>query len=369
MWRVFVYAPPTTDDAGYAVVTERFVVLLSADAGADTATAVHQILDGEHATAEQVLHEFNAPTFVSRFALVEVISSAEQHFHVTVRGDITVDLGGASTSRFTWPHGQRWLTGDAYGVQSLHLSLSPTAVGAPQLPLRNGAVPATAIALSVVLPRVPAAPGGDTPTDDAPAEVAADDAPVDTTANDAAVGTAADVPVDDGADDVASVGDTSVGDVPAEDAPAEDAPAEDPPANADARPAAVDRRPTMIDLSALSALTTPDVWTLTLPDGNELEAAPQIVVGRRPWNSDPEATQTYYVVTPSPHREISGKHVEFTVVGDQLRARDMDSTNGTVISTPNSAPRLLHGGETTLLQVGDTLDLGEGFTILVGARR
>src|SRR5699024_9227519 len=110
------------------------------------------------------------------------------------------------------------------------------------------------------------------------------------------------------------------------------------------------------------------VWTLALPDGNELFAAPLIVVGRRPWHSDPEATQTYYIKAPSPHREISGKHVEFTVSGGRLRARDLDSTNGTLVESADRAPRLLRDGQDTTLDIGDVLDLGEGFRIVVGVR-
>lgn len=129
-----------------------------------------------------------------------------------------------------------------------------------------------------------------------------------------------------------------------------------------------DHRPKPVDLAELMASSPSHLWTLTLPDGNELFAAPQIVVGRRPWRSDPDETQTYYVKAPSPHREISGKHVEFTVAGGQLSARDLDSTNGTVVESADRAPRLLRDGNATQLDVGDVLDLGEGFRIVVGAR-
>jgi pSer/pThr/pTyr-binding forkhead associated (FHA) protein len=99
-----------------------------------------------------------------------------------------------------------------------------------------------------------------------------------------------------------------------------------------------------------------------------LDAAPQIVVGRRPWRTDPDETSTYYIVAPSPRKEISGKHVEFAVVGDELQARDMGSTNGTLVIAPDKPPRLLHEGRAVRLDIGDTLDLGEGFRIVVGAR-
>lgn len=127
----------------------------------------------------------------------------------------------------------------------------------------------------------------------------------------------------------------------------------------------IDRRPPRPDPSSLHA---EPAWTLRLPDGNELDAAPQIVVGRRPWRTDPDETSTYYVVAPSPRREISGKHVEFAVVGTELLARDLGSTNGTLVLTSGKPPRLLSDGRAVTLDIGDTLDLGEGFRIVVGAR-
>lgn len=107
---------------------------------------------------------------------------------------------------------------------------------------------------------------------------------------------------------------------------------------------------------------------LTLPDGSELEPSTPVVVGRRPWRTTPEETTTFYVVAPSPRREISGIHLEVALVEGELRARDLDSTNGTLVLTPARPPRLLHEGRTTALQPGDILDLGEDYRIAVAAR-
>lgn len=305
---MFAYAPAESSSAGFALVTERFVGLFSADASTDVVSTVHRLLDGPGSTPEPALKLLEDPGVAERFAIVEIVDADNQIFEVTVRGDIVVDLGGASTSRFTWPRGTNWLRGEARGVESLQLGFDDSAPSSHSLPLRNGVVRASSVSLGIVAaeprleprvePAVPAQPAT------RPLASTEDSAPV--------------------------------------------------------------RTPQAIDLQAMVA---PPAWTLTLPDGNELEAAPQIVVGRRPWRSDPDETQTYYIVAPSPHKEISGKHVEFTVVGDELFARDLDSTNGTVIYTPDQAPRLLHGGSATNLVPGDALDLGDGFRIVVGTRR
>lgn len=122
--------------------------------------------------------------------------------------------------------------------------------------------------------------------------------------------------------------------------------------------------PQRIDLG----LGDPPPLVLRLPDGSELEPSTPVVLGRRPWRTTPEETTTFYVVAPSPRREISGIHLEVALVDGQLVARDLESTNGTLVLTPAAPPRLLHEGRSTSLRVGDILDLGEDFRISVGTR-
>ncbi|WP_395638862.1 FHA domain-containing protein [Pseudolysinimonas sp.] len=141
-----------------------------------------------------------------------------------------------------------------------------------------------------------------------------------------------------------------------------DAAAEQPvPVEQRAEPA----QPQRVDLG-MGARLVPLV--LQLPDGSELEPSTPVVLGRRPWRTTPEETSTSYVVAPSPKREISGVHLEVALVGGELVARDLESTNGTLVLTPARAPRLLHEGRSTALRAGDILDLGEEFRISVGTR-
>ncbi|MDN4471493.1 FHA domain-containing protein [Demequina zhanjiangensis] len=110
-------------------------------------------------------------------------------------------------------------------------------------------------------------------------------------------------------------------------------------------------------------------WVLTLPDGRELDARPRLVVGRRPEEDESTDTGALYVTAPSPQREISARHLELTVEDDVLRARDMGSTNGTLVLRPDRPAHLLHDSRDATLDAGDTLDLGEGFRITVARRR
>ncbi|WP_084105098.1 FHA domain-containing protein [Demequina sp. NBRC 110056] len=399
---MFAYAVGGPDVPGYAVVTDSFLVLLSADAPAETVRAVHRLLDSPAASASAAIARLSAADGASRFAVVEIVDPWTQEFHVSVRGDVRVDMGGASTTRFTWPHGDELLTGEADGVETLHLALSDVPAEAASLPLRHGAVLANAIFLDamslgadaeaaeashdtlIARPDEPgtgrrgraAAPGGHGPAkaapprDDAAASAAdAADAADSPGAAPSSTPPAAAAPPQAAPPRSAARGDASPASASAlPDGAAASAEAASPDIEQAPAPDAVDARPRPVDLASLMASSPPRLWTLTLPDGNELYAAPQIVVGRRPWRSSPDETQTYYVKAPSPHRQISSKHVEFTVSGGQLSARDLGSTNGTVVESPNRPPRLLRDGNSTRLDVGDVLDLGEGFRIVVGAR-
>jgi hypothetical protein len=132
-----------------------------------------------------------------------------------------------------------------------------------------------------------------------------------------------------------------------------------------AQPTARPAEPQRVDLAQAAATRA---LVLRLPDGSELEPSTPVVVGRRPWRTTPEETTTFYVLAPSPRREISGTHLELQVVDGELLARDLDSTNGTLVLTPAQAPRLLHEGRSTALRAGDILDLGEDFRISVSTR-
>ena len=381
---VFAYAVAGPEDAGYAIVTDRFVVLLSADAPPETVRAVHRLLDTPSASADAAIQRLSEPDGSKRFAVVEIVDPWTQSFQVNVRGDIRVDMGGASTTRFTWPEGDQLLTGDAVGVESLLLALGGAPSDTPTLPLRHGAVVANAVALDGV--ELSQAQPELTPTFSRP-----DNRPGDVLAArhaEITQGESEPTGIERGISDQSTSKrgvSEPVATTPPALSPTPPAPSsgdvEDKPARASAelngasedthtyvasRGGDYQSRP--VDLASLMANAPGHLWTLTLPDGNELYAAPQIVVGRRPWRSDPDETQTYYVKAPSPHREISGKHVEFTVAGGQLSARDLNSTNGTVVESPDRAPRLLRDGNATQLDVGDILDLGEGFRIVVGAR-
>lgn len=295
---MLAYSPSLRDGAGFAVVTDRFVCLLSGDATAEIARAVFWLLDGDDAQLDDALGKLAHVDLVERFAIVEMLDSVERSMRVAVRGQVSVGIEGTTATRLSAPGEATWITGEARGVSSFWLSLDEQRPEGETLPLGRGIVRTDAvIADSVPADLFPAAQTEVAPTTPEPEPQSVR------------------VDLDEWVDDQGS-----------------------------------------------------PRWILRLPDGNELDAEGTIVIGRRSWQQEIDENLIKHVSVPSPKRQISGSHLELALVDGELVARDLDSTNGTIVMTPERPPRLLHGGRTTSLQTGDILDLGESFRIVVSNR-
>lgn len=85
------------------------------------------------------------------------------------------------------------------------------------------------------------------------------------------------------------------------------------------------------------------------------------VVGRRPQLVRVQGSNVPRLVTvPSPSQDISRSHVELRLVGQDLLAVDLNTTNGTRLLRPGFDPIRLQPAEPTILVSGDRLDLGDG---------
>ena len=311
---MFAYLPALDDaSAGYAVVTDRFLCLLGSETTADATRELYGALDAGPVHIDDVLDALVARHGLEHFAIVEMLDAGERAMNVAVGGRVTVNLDGSTTTRLSGPTGATWITGEARGVSALTLELDGGDAGAESFPIRRGVVRAHSVSIDQAVL--------------AGAEPAFVDEPSPMT-----------VPID-----VPRIVEASR--VTAAAASASRAVKIDIAPGADVR-----REP------GLRAL---------LPDGNELDAVTPILVGRRPWTSDFDTQSAVHVAVPSPLREVSGIHLELREVDGVLHARDLHSTNGTLVLSPAKPPRLLDGGRTTPLVVGDVLDVGEGFQIVI----
>lgn len=272
---MFAYPLPRPDErAGFVVVSDRFLCLLGEEADAALARRVYAWCEQSENDLAGMLMDVLDVAELSRFAVVEIMSSEHRNMHVAVRGDITVDIGGSASTRLSGPAGASWVIGEARGVTSIRLALDASAELGELIPLRRG------------------------------------------------VGRASAIMVDP-------------------------APTRHPVADRDA----------------------PDSeWELITPDGERYHTSVPIVFGRRPEIDVTGTGSIVHVVVPSPRREVSALHLELRRDGDTLQARDLSSTNGTVLRSSGRPPSLLHTGKVTALRGGDTLDLGEGFVVTVQGR-
>lgn len=314
---MFAYSPSSRQDAGFAVVTDRFVCLLSGDATPEIARSVFWLLDGEDAQLEDALGTLAHVEVVERFAIVEMLDSVARSMHVAVRGQVSVGIEGTTATRLSAPGEATWITGEARGVSALWLSLDEQKPEGEALPLGRGVVRTN----GVVADSVPDAlfPFTAVPR---PQQVAATEPEPEL--------------------------------IP------------EPEPELEPEPTPMNAPTTLrVDLNEWMNDEGSPRWILRLPDGHELAADGTIVIGRKSWEQELEENEIKHVSVPSPKKQISGTHLELAIVDGQLVARDLDSTNGTIVLTPERPPRLLHGGRTTSLQTGDILDLGESFRIVV----
>lgn len=346
---MFAYAPaPAGTPTGFAVVTDRFLCLLGPESTPETARGLYHLLDSTTAHLDDVLASVVDGGGAERFAIVEIMDAAERTMHVAVCGSVTVDIEGTTATRLSGPTGATWINGEARGVSSLRMALDDDDEPAV-LPIRRGVVATLSIVVDDLVAQSPAFVDEPSPP---------------TVQLELPRSTVTAVPVK---------AEESAPDLPAAKAPKPRAKPRTTKPAARKKPLTRDAlgqndQTSTVDIASLRGAPPEPSWFVRLPDGNELDARAPIVIGRRPWPADIEQTSTVHVAASSPDRQISGSHLELAVVGDVLYARDLDSTNGTIVLTPARAPRLLHEGQTVTLRDGDALDVGENYVVVVGLR-
>jgi hypothetical protein len=313
---VFAYSPARNPSGeGFGIVTDRFVCLLGQETTGRVAASLYALLDSDETRLHDVFDAIVTTHDVPRFALVEVVDPASRTFHLAVRGNVALDLEGAKATRLLGGTNTAWVSSEARGVNAMSLSFGAQPLGDISLPIRRGVVLTGHISIQ----------GADASA--SPAVVAENLKTRPITL-------------------------PRLGDGPEA-------------AVAESRGSS---RATSVSLSGIRETPTVVEWLLALPDGSRVDARIPIVIGRRPWVGNADERSIVHVVAPSPHREISGVHLEISVVDGALHGRDLDSTNGTLVYSQSRPVRLLHGGRTTQLQFGDILDVGDAFAIKVITR-
>ena len=346
---MFTYAVASDPSvAGFAMVSDRFLAVLAADADDAVALRLWTTLsaastddDGAAATLSSVLSALAADGIaaVPDFALVELVDARTRAVSLAVRGGAQIVLAGGDVR--TGDGGTAWTESTAQEVTGLTLQLGPSRALLGSLPLGRGVVRAD---------RLDWGSGGDA----SPSPVVA--APVVAAPVVAAPVVAAPV----AASPVAASRRAPLAPVTAaspEPSPSFAPPASEPPVGTVRRERLAEVIDDRTELSRAHRRVAARP-VLRIGSDRVLELDLPVVFGRSP---RPAAHPGARLVSlPSPRREISSAHLEVRLDGDALVARDLDSTNGTIVREPDGSMQLLRHGASARLARGASLDLGDG---------
>lgn len=108
----------------------------------------------------------------------------------------------------------------------------------------------------------------------------------------------------------------------------------------------------------------PVLATLRVSDGTELALDRLVRVGRAPVG--PGNVAVRLLTVPSPSQDISRTHLEIVPDGWRVLVRDLNSTNGTILTGPDGgARRPLPPGESVAVPLGSVLELADGVSVLL----
>ena len=102
--------------------------------------------------------------------------------------------------------------------------------------------------------------------------------------------------------------------------------------------------------------TRPPLGELHLSTGQSVVLDQGVVIGRHPHLTG--GTQ-HLVAIPEERTEVSGQHVEFTLVDFDVRVRDLGSTYGTQVIAPDRSPRKLRHSEEATIEPGTKVRLAD----------
>lgn len=121
-----------------------------------------------------------------------------------------------------------------------------------------------------------------------------------------------------------------------------------------------------VDEGSAAQRRRPEVAVAVLPSGERIPLGRGVVVGRRPRSRRVEDGRVPRLVTvESPGEDVSRSHLELRIEDWNIVAIDLSSTNGTMLLRDGSAPQRLRPEASTIMQLGDRLDLGDGVVLTV----
>ena len=361
---MFRYPTPTlAAESGYAIAGDRFAILLGSGVTEGVIARLWNSAVADTAVLEDVLSVLVAGGIhdLPDFAIAEFPDDDAQPVRVAVRGAAIVET--SDRTRVSGAEARTWIETALAGAVGIRLALDTGATGGDLLPLGLGVTRADELSWGRPFPAgrepdaevTPAAEGEEPPGTLAPVTVAV---PTITPPVRPAPAAPAPTPRDEEIDVLQTISvDRSLFARLFEDDDELELP--DFLREDDQRHDGGDL-PDERTLFGSRRAATGAVYGLRLPGGRTVPLDRPVILGRGPRQAGHAGARIERV--SSPHKEISGTHLEVVLDGTTLVVRDLDSTNGTIVRPPTGAAALLRGGAASRVPLGTELDLGDGVT-------
>ncbi|GAB2584248.1 FHA domain-containing protein [Microlunatus antarcticus] len=113
------------------------------------------------------------------------------------------------------------------------------------------------------------------------------------------------------------------------------------------------------------SIPVPAVAVLRASSGATVEVVTSVLVGRAPAHDRARVEDPALLTVTSPSHDISRTHLEVFASGWDVGVTDLHSTNGTVLVSPDGSIRTMDPGETVGVELGTSLELADGISVLI----
>ena len=113
------------------------------------------------------------------------------------------------------------------------------------------------------------------------------------------------------------------------------------------------------------AIPAPVLAVLRASNGQTVDLVGSVLVGRAPARDRARVEEPALLTVTSPNHDISRTHLEVFGSGWDVGVTDLHSTNGTVLVAPDGSIRTMGSGETAVVELGTSLELAEGISVLI----
>ncbi|SER05923.1 FHA domain-containing protein [Microlunatus flavus] len=109
----------------------------------------------------------------------------------------------------------------------------------------------------------------------------------------------------------------------------------------------------------------PVLAVLRASNGETAEVVGSVLIGRAPARDRARVPDPGLLTVTSPSHDISRTHLEVFASGWDVGVTDLHSTNGTLLVLPDSSTRAMGSGETAVVELGTSVELADGVSVLI----